>query len=269
MQKQLSPEFRSKWLKMVPYRKKKNKKVVNWVYLHVYSQPDCMMVLKSFALSLTLLFCASYTDRPAACDDEMSLEKAGLVDVKQVDPSLLVDLKYSTTDNFVHKDVYGCITRCFLQKETAEKLKKAHEYLKKHHPELRLLIYDGVRSRKVQWKLWEALPQYAPKYRTNYVAHPTRGSIHNYGCAVDLTVATADGKALDMGTPFDFFGSEAYPRKEAEMLQQGKITKTHVANREVLRQAMTAGGFMGITSEWWHFNAMSLAQAKAKYTIVE
>ncbi|MFT4030963.1 MAG: M15 family metallopeptidase [Siphonobacter sp.] len=203
------------------------------------------------------------------CEDEKQLEKAGLVDIQQVDPTLLVDLKYSTPDNFMHKDVYGCITHCFLQPLAAEKLKKAHDWLKKTYPAYRLLVYDGARSRKVQWKLWEALPQYAPKYRENYVANPRKGSIHNYGCAVDLTIATKDGKALDMGTPFDFFGSEAYPRKEAEMLRQGKITAKHIANREILRKAMEAGGFMGITSEWWHFNAMSLAQAKVKYGIVE
>ncbi|MDR6196502.1 M15 family metallopeptidase [Siphonobacter sp. SORGH_AS_0500] len=225
--------------------------------------------MKFLLFSLTLLLTNPAKLTTAPCPDEANLEKAGLVDIQKVDPSLLVDLKYSTTDNFVKKDVYGCITRCYLQPDVAQKLKKAQEHLRKNHPNYRLLVYDGVRSRKVQWKLWEALPQYAPKYRTNYVAHPTRGSIHNYGCAVDLTVATADGKALDMGTPFDFFGNEAYPRKEDEMLRQGKITKEHVKNRQILRDAMQAGGFMGITSEWWHFNAMSLAQAKLKYTIVE
>jgi D-alanyl-D-alanine dipeptidase len=215
---------------------------------------------------LTFLFLQPFW---LVCDEEKKLEKAGLVDIRTVDPTLLVDLKYSTSDNFMHKDVYGCITRCFLQPLAADKLKKAHDWLKQHYPDYRLLVYDGARSRSVQWKLWDALPQYAPRLRENYVANPRRGSIHNYGCAVDLTVATADGKALDMGTAFDFFGSEAYPRKEAEMLRQGKITKEHVANREILRNAMKSAGFMGITSEWWHFNALSLEQAKARYSIVE
>lgn len=209
-----------------------------------------------------------------ACSEEARLEKAGLVDVRKIDPTLLVDLKYSTADNFMKKDVYGCITRCFLQPDAARKLKKAHDWLKARHPGLRLLIYDGARSRTVQWKLWEALPHLSAGQRENYVANPRKGSIHNYGCAVDLTIAKVGGTPLggtplDMGTPFDFFGPEAYPRKEADMLRLRKITPAQVGNRRLLRAAMSQGGFTGITSEWWHFNALSLEQARSRYGIIE
>lgn len=206
---------------------------------------------------------------PTDCPDERRLEAAGLVDVQTVDPSILVDLKYSTTDNFVKQDVYGCITRAFLQKEPARMLAKASQLLQKENPHLRLLVYDGARSRAVQWKLWKALPQYPPKLRENYVANPAEGSIHNYGCAVDLTVATADGEPLDMGTPFDYFGDLAYPRKEAALLKAGKLTRQQVENRKILRRAMEGAGFEGITSEWWHFNAYSRERAAQRYKIVE
>jgi D-alanyl-D-alanine dipeptidase len=238
-----------------------------------------MRTLLLFLLTGTSVF--SQNHRPASrptlsapCEDERRLEAAGLVDVQSVDPSILVELKYSTTDNFVKRDVYGCITRAFLQKEPARMLAKASQLLQREHPDLRLLVYDGARSRSVQRKLWAALPQYPPKLRENYVANPAEGSIHNFGCAVDLTVATADGRGgepqpLDMGTPFDYFGDLAYPRKEAQLLKAGKLTQRQVDNRLILRRAMVAAGFEPITSEWWHFNAYSRKKAGERYGIIE
>ncbi len=226
-----------------------------------------MRVLYLFLLAGIPVF--SQNERPAPCDDERRLEAAGLVDVQAVDPSILVELKYSTTDNFVGKDVYGCITRAFLQKEPARKLARASELLQQQRPDLRLLVYDGARSRAVQRKLWAALPKVPPKLRTNYVADPDEGSIHNFGCAVDLTVASADGKPLDMGTTYDFFGDLAYPRKEAQLLKAGKLTAEQVRNRKLLRAVMQEAGFDPITSEWWHFNALSRKKAGQQYGIIE
>ncbi|MFN8358126.1 MAG: M15 family metallopeptidase [Spirosomataceae bacterium] len=206
---------------------------------------------------------------PQDCPEEKKMEAAGLVDIQKLDPSILVDLKYSGTDNFVKQDVYGCITRCFLQPLAAQKLIKASQYLQKKHPNLRLLVYDGARSREVQWKFWKALSHIPPNQREDYVSNPQIGSIHNYGCAVDLTVATADGKPLDMGTIFDFFGELAYPRYESKLLKDGKLSKAQIENRKILREAMRKGGFSPIETEWWHFNAISRKRAKATFGIIE
>lgn len=192
-----------------------------------------------------------------------------LVDVQQLDPSILVELKYSTTDNFVKKDVYGDLTQAYLQPMAARKLVAASKWLQVRRPDLRLLVYDAARPQSAQWKLWNALPQYSERQRRTYVADPREGSIHSYGCAVDLTLATADGKPLDMGTPYDFFGPKAYPTQEQRLLQAGQLTRQQVDNRRLLRQAMQAGGFMPINYEWWHFNAISRRQAKARYKLVE
>ena len=197
------------------------------------------------------------------------MQKQGLIDVQTVDPSVLVELKYSTTDNFVKQDVYGDLTRAYLQPMVAQKLRRASQWLQVRRPDLRLLIYDAARPQSAQWKLWNALPQYSEKQRRTYVADPREGSIHSYGCAVDLTLVTADGRALDMGTPYDFFGPKAYPRQEAQMLRSGTLTKLQVANRRLLRQAMQAGGFMPIAYEWWHFNALSRKQARQQFKRVE
>ncbi|TDB68284.1 peptidase M15 [Arundinibacter roseus] len=197
--------------------------------------------------------------------------KQGLVDIQKLDPTLLVDLKYSTTDNFVKKDVYGELEKAYLQPDIARKLLRAHSLLKTSHPDLRLLVYDAARPNSVQYILWDALDglRIPEKQKPQYVANPAVGSIHNFGCAIDLTVATTKGAPLDMGTPYDFFGPLAYPRMEQQMLNQGKLTRQQVANRAILRKAMTQAGFTVNTTEWWHFDGMSRAQAKARYGIIK
>lgn len=200
---------------------------------------------------------------------EQSLIDAGLVDVEDVISGIFVDLKYSTTDNFFGQDVYGDLMRCYLQPEVAEMLKKAHEKLQEEHPELTFLVYDGVRPLSVQQILWDNLDK-PDSVKPLYVADPKVGGLHNYGVAVDLTLAKAEtGEALDMGTPYDYFGYPAYPDREVQMLREGKITKEQVANREILRKVMKHGGFSGIGSEWWHFNAYSRKDAAEKFGLVK
>jgi D-alanyl-D-alanine dipeptidase len=197
------------------------------------------------------------------------MAKQGLVEVQQAIPGILVELKYATTDNFMHKNVYGCLQKAYLQKEVVARLKKAQDYLSASHPGYHLLIYDATRPLSKQWDLWNALPQYPPELRRNYVANPAEHSIHNYGSAVDLTVADEQGRPLDMGTPFDFFGEMAYPSREKVLLASGKLTKEAYNNRLILRKAMVRGGFMPIEYEWWHFNAFSRAEAKRRFAVLK
>ncbi len=188
----------------------------------------------------------------------------GLVDVATVAPDVQVALQYSTADNFLGRDVYGDLERCFLQPEAARMLAKADAHLRGRRPDLRLRALDCARPHHVQVAMW-ALVAGTPQQK--YVANPhgATGSIHNYGCAVDLTLATTDGAPLDMGTPFDHFGPASEPRHEAEMLAAGKLTALHAANRALLREAMTAAGFLPLASEWWHFNCASAAETRRRY----
>jgi zinc D-Ala-D-Ala dipeptidase len=204
-----------------------------------------------------------------SCEYEQKMREQGLVNIQEIDPNILVELKYSTTDNFVGKDVYGCITNCYLQKRPAEMLTKANNLLQRKNANYRLLVYDGGRPLSIQKVLWNSLTQYTPKQRATYVANPAQGSIHNYGSAVDLTIASADGTPLDMGTKYDFFGELAYPVKEAYFLRKGKLSKQQIANRILLRNVMKSAGFMSIDYEWWHFNAVSRQTAKATYRIIQ
>ncbi len=229
-----------------------------------------------FWVVLCLIFCGKTrlmaqknTNKAIKCIYEEKMANQGLVNIQTIDPSILVELKYSTTDNFVGKDVYGCITNCFMQAKPAQMLAKASAILQQKQPRYRLLVYDGGRPLAIQKILWNALSQYPPHQRETYVANPVQKSIHNYGSAVDLTIATDKGEALDMGTKFDFFGQLAYPTHEDYFLKKGKLTAQQVANRRLLRDVMQAAGFMPIKYEWWHFNAVSRSQAKAMYKIIE
>ena len=194
----------------------------------------------------------------------------GLVNVQSIAPDVEVELKYSTTDNFLKKDIYGDFERAYLQPEMAKRLAKAQAMLSKLQPGYKLLIYDAARPNSAQRALWNALDDLKIPARNKpmYVADPDKGSNHNFGCAVDLTVADEKGKPLDMGTSFDFFGPLAYPRSEQEMLQKGKLTRKQVENRQLLRKVMTESGFAVNTTEWWHFDGMSKSQARARYGMI-
>lgn len=199
---------------------------------------------------------------------ERDLIAKGLVNLQQLDSTIIVDLRYSTTNNFVGADVYGELENAYMQEEPARKLVQANAYLKETHPDYTLYIFDAVRPRRVQQILWDTL-DYPEAQKSRYVANPQEGSIHNYGAAVDLTIAGPDRKPLDMGTEFDYFGVLAYPVREDELLTTGRLTRRQVGNRRLLRNVMTRAGFSPITSEWWHFNAMSRAEADKQYGIVE
>ena len=203
------------------------------------------------------------------CPYEEKMRSQGLVDVQMEIKQVLVQLKYATTDNFMHQNVYGCLTKAYLQKQTVAKLSLAQSLLEKEKPGYRLLIYDAARPLSKQWDLWNALPQYPPKIRKNYVASPQEHSIHNYGNAVDLTIADESGLPIDMGTPFDYFGKKAYPKAEKEMEEQGILSKEVIKNRLLLRKVMQKAGFLPIEYEWWHFNAFSRAEAKKRFQVVQ
>jgi D-alanyl-D-alanine dipeptidase len=201
---------------------------------------------------------------------EQRMIDQGLVNLQTIDSTIMVELKYSTTDNFVHTDVYGDLTRAYMQQKPAEMLAKASKILQSKYPDYRLLVYDSSRPLTIQRKFWALLDTVPPVKRADFVANPDEGSIHNFGSAVDLTVYDLKTqKPLDMGTKYDYFGDLAYPIYEDQMLKEGKLTKEQIANRLVLRNAMEKAGYMRIDSEWWHFNAMARAKAKELYKIIE
>jgi D-alanyl-D-alanine dipeptidase len=199
---------------------------------------------------------------------EKQLLDAGLVDIQSIDSSIQVDLKYSSCDNFLFLDMYGDLEKCYLQPDVAEKLRNAQVILRKKFPYYSLIVYDGVRPRSIQAKMWDTIAVPVSE-RTKYVSNPLNGSLHNFGAAVDLSIIDQNGIELDMGTPYDFFGELAYPREEERMIKELKLSYKQLHNRQVLRDAMVEAGFLPITTEWWHFNSCLRREAAEKYKIIE
>lgn len=218
-----------------------------------------------FSSMILLVSCSESKKEPAWHE---VYTKQGLEVVKADSANLKVHLRYSTADNFLGKDVYGNLEEAYLQPEALSKLYKASELLSKSHPELKLLIWDAARPRRIQQVLWDKADIPLPE-RSQYVANPESGSIHNYGCAIDLTLADSSGNPLDMGTDYDDFSETAHIDNEEKLVSKGALTDLQVQNRAILRSVMTKAGFIPIRSEWWHFDAFSREETKARFKIVE
>lgn len=225
------------------------------------------IVLLCISLALSCIVSAQEERENKDQDFEKLMIEMGLVDISSYDASICVQLKYSTTDNFVKTDVYGKLSNAYLQPSVAKRLAAAQAHLRSLHAGYRLIVYDAARPHRIQAIMWKLIDCPESKKRL-FLADPRKGSLHNYGCAVDLSIVDENGKELDMGTPFDFFGIKAYPIKEQMLLKNGTLSAKQVANRQLLRQCMRHAGFEGTTTEWWHFNACSRRTAQSKYKII-
>ena len=165
-----------------------------------------------------------------------------LVRVKDIDASVVVDLKYATDNNFTHTRVYPSDAKALLRLETALKLKRANERFEKDG--YRIKIWDAYRPKSVQEIFWALVPD--PKY----VADPAKGSVHNRGASVDITLVDSSGKELLMPTDYDDFSEKAsrnYSGSDPEARE----------NMKYMEKIMTESGFTGLPSEWWHFDDRS------------
>jgi zinc D-Ala-D-Ala dipeptidase len=181
--------------------------------------------------------------------------------------SLRVDLRYATTENFMQRDMYSPLDCAWVHVEAAAGLRRAQTWLDQHPKEtcFTLQVLDALRPHRVQEAMWKAL-EGTPL--TQYLADPARGSIHSYGMAVDVTLINVNGEILDMGTPFDDMTELSHPALENDFLKSVNLNAIQVANRRLLRDAMTHGGFNGINTEWWHFDCGDRDRVRAEFTRV-
>ena len=203
---------------------------------------------------------------PARANQPLPYAIEDVVAVSQPISNIRVHLAYSTSDNFLHEDVYGDLEECYLRREVVEMLTTAQTLLEAKRKGYQLIAYDCLRPRSVQYKMWHLVKGTG---KEGYVADPEKGSIHNFGAAVDVSIADQVGNPLDMGTPFDYFGDLAQPRYEDRFLKDGLLTEKQIENRRLLREIMKEAGFQTLPEEWWHFNAFSLEEVQRRYTIVE
>lgn len=170
--------------------------------------------------------------------DLSTLADTTFVRLADYSDDFVYDMRYATENNFLKAQVYQC-GECYVRAIIAKALIKANKAFMEQG--YRIKFFDCYRPHDVQKKMWEIVPN------ATYVANPAKGSIHNKGGAVDITLTTLEGEQLDMGTTFDFFG-----RKARHAYQE--LPKQVLDNRKLLKSGMEAYGFGAITSEWWHYN---------------
>jgi D-alanyl-D-alanine dipeptidase len=188
-----------------------------------------------------ILFINTGAAQTSAPPKEKNKREAHLVELVKLDNTIKLDIRYATKDNFVGKAVYP-EARAFLQKPAAAALLKVHQKLKKKN--LGLVIFDGYRPWTITKLFWETV---APEQR-KFVANPEKGSKHNRGCAVDLSIYDLKtGEYLEMPSAYDEFTERASPDYKGG-------TETERKNRDMLRKAMETEDFIVNPNEWWHFD---------------
>lgn len=207
-----------------------------------------------------------------AVKDLNSLERRfaeyGLVDVARIEPSVRVDMKYSTPGNFIGEDMYGPLETAWLVPEMAARVASAQRALRKSHPGFSLVIFDAARPLSIQRRMYSRV---AGTPLAAYVADPGHegGGFHNYGLAVDLSIADEEGRLLDMGSPFDHFGEESHSGREDELVAAGSISAQAAANRRMLYGIMAAEGLTPHPNEWWHYQHTTDDEAKRRHRLLD
>lgn len=163
------------------------------------------------------------------------------VDIRSIDPTILVELRYATPNNFTRRPLYRADMPAMVRLSVARRLAVAQKFLEKRG--FGLKIWDAYRPKAAQAQLWKAIGNHA------YVADPKDiGSMHTRGAAVDVTLVDGSGREVPMPTEFDSF-------TPAAMIDYRGRSPVVRANLKMLQKAMAHGGFYGLRTEWWHFCA--------------
>ena len=216
---------------------------------------------------------------------DAEMRKYGLVNIKDLDKTIIVDLKYSSEDNFVGEDMYGELEDAYFEKEFADRVAHAQRILQSRHPEYTLLIYDAARPISVQRYMHQLVQ--GTEFE-DFVADGTRGGRHNYGVAVDLTIVHKDGTPLDMGAEFDEFSDAAAVKETPDtsdpktrsvgvyeayilaLVAQGVISVEAANNRILLIEVMHEAGLVPYRREWCHFEEiMSMSETRNRYQLLD
>lgn len=167
-------------------------------------------------------------------------EAIPLVDIRSIDPTIVIDLRYASSNNVAGHPLYPAGTRPMVRVEVAQRLASAQRFL--HRYNYGLKIWDAYRPRSVQSELWKA------SHNNDFVADPNAGagSLHSWGLAVDATLTDTWHRPVTMPTDFDDF-------TPAAMWKYHGADQTIRAHLYTLQIAMRDAGFYGLRSEWWHF----------------
>ena len=191
-------------------------------------------------LPLVALLLASTTARSLAAPAHNAPAVPPLVEIHSIDPTIHIDLRYNNLGNIFRHRLYNWNV-ALLRRPVAQRLARVQTRLRKQG--LGLKVWDAYRPRSVQYVMWRIKPG------TRYLANPRKGSRHNRGAAVDLTLVDAAGRELPMPTPFDEFSPRAHRGATRGVSAAGR------RNARILDAAMRAEGFRPNANEWWHFDA--------------
>ena len=199
---------------------------------------------------------------------EKHLEQLGLQSVAEQIPGIEVYMVYATPYNFMGRVLYNDLDEAYLVPEAIEKLRKASELLRQRRMDLHLVVYDAARPRSIQEQMWKVVEN---TNLQSFVANPYKrgGGPHNYGIAVDVTLVDCAGHPIPMGSEYDYFGDRSRTDIEPQLLANGEITRREFENRRLLREIMTEAGWRVDPAEWWHFNAMPLAEASQRLQVIK
>jgi len=202
--------------------RQENSKEKNWIIL--------------ICFGLLLSGCAMKPPR-----EKGNFKKSDLVELIKFDTTFKLDIRYATSNNFVGKPVYP-EARVFLQKPAAEALVKVNNELKTLG--YQLVIFDGYRP----WSITKVFWDITPKKDKDFVANPKKGSRHNRGCAVDVSLMEiATGKTVQMPGEYDETSERSYANYTGGTEEQRRL-------RDLLKNKMEANGFKVLSFEWWHFD---------------
>jgi zinc D-Ala-D-Ala dipeptidase len=172
-----------------------------------------------------------------------NFRKTDLVEISRLDPTIRLDIRYATTNNFMGRPMYKQ-ARAFLQRPVAEALVRAHQSLKPKG--YGIVVFDAYRPWSVTKMFWDAATE--EQRKIEFVANPRKGSRHNRACAADVSLyELTTGREVEMPSGYDEFTERAYPTYAGG----GAEARAH---RDLLRQAMEAAGFTVYPAEWWHFD---------------
>ncbi|CAB1076024.1 Putative peptidase [Olavius algarvensis Delta 1 endosymbiont] len=239
---------------------------VLWVQV-MRGRYKCMRYCSFLYFFIILSFFLNVGNAAQVSGIEKRFIDAGLVDISTIDNTIQVDLVNSNPkNNYFRENYYNGLDKAYLRKDVAIKLSNAQKVLKAKHPNYSLLILDAARPRSVSKKMYEKMK--GTKFE-KYVANPEKGSMHNYGIAVDITIVDENSKEIDMGfTPFRKSTLKLY-WQFAKMKMGFKLNQKQAENRNLLSDTMKKAGFFPLSYEWWHFNGMPKDQARRKYKIIE
>lgn len=196
-------------------------------------------------------------------------ESLGLVDIKSLDKSIIADLRYATDNNFTGEILYTEDIGIYAEPGLANAVVKTNSLLHKIYPDYNIVIFDAARPMSVQKHMFNLVKG---TDNEQYIANPYGnfpGGFHNYGMAVDLSIADENGVPLNMGTGFDDFTNLAHVGIEYDLFSKGLLSFEAYSNRMLLYALTAASGLMPYPFEWWHYQLDLTEESKQHFILLD